>query len=176
LPFQRVAQFRAYFASVLLSFLFYFLLFLLFKDYVSRFVAMAAADIWLAATFFATLLSHYIPFLVNKLYILVVRLIRWTRHTQFVESIFPVHEGTHPNQQDVEPQANVNASPIAQMRDAVRNGVQDGLRTVDIAPEWTTGVRQQGDVIAQLLEEVRNLRTDTYTVTTTIARQARQVG
>ena len=111
------------------------------------------------------------------------RLVNWARHRKLVGPIvrwiFLVDEGTHPNQRDVESQVGLNADPIDRMRDALRDR-QGGLMSHGQSEELTTEVRRQIILLRQLvdgvewtLEEVRDLRTDTYTVTSTITRQVR---
>jgi hypothetical protein len=91
-----------------------------------------------------------------------------------------VDEGTRPNQRDVEPQVSLNADFIDRMRDALRDAVQEGSRAAGIGPELTAELQRQNTLLQQLvdgvertLEEVRDLRADTYTVTSTITRQVR---
>ena len=93
--------------------------------------------------------------------------------------LFPADTGTHPDQQGAEPQVGLpHAVIVAVTRDALRDAVQEGVRAAGIGPERTADVRRTHDLLQQLidvlgqtLEEVRELRADTYTVTSTIARQ-----
>jgi hypothetical protein len=160
--------------SSLLSFLSSFLL---FKDYVLGFVAMTSTHLWPAGSVLATLASPFVP-------VMGARLVNWARHKQLIGPIvcwlFPVEVGTHPNQRDVEPQVSLNADFIDRMRDVLHDGVQEGSRAAGVGPELTGEVRRQNTLLQQLvdgvertLEEVRDLRADTYTVTSTITRQVR---
>jgi hypothetical protein len=160
--------------SPLLSFLFSFLL---FKDYVLGFVAMTSTHLWPAGSILATLASPFGP-------AMGTRLVNWARHIRLVGPIvrwiFPVDEGSHPDQRDMEPQVSLNADSINRMRDALRDAVQGGLMPDGIDPELTAELRRQNDLLQQLvdgvrrtLEDVNDLRADTYTVTSTITRQVR---
>ena len=151
--------------------------FLPFKDYVLGFVAMTSTHLWPAGSILATLAFPFVP-------AMAARLVNWARHQQLVGPIvrwiFPVDVGTHPNQRDVEPQVSLNADSIDRMRDALRDAVQEGSRAAGIGPELTEELQRQNALLQQLvdgvertLEEVRDLRADTYTVTSTITRQVR---
>ncbi|KAI9875974.1 MAG: hypothetical protein M1823_007366, partial [Watsoniomyces obsoletus] len=102
------------------------------------------------------------------------RLVNWARQRRLVGPIFswlfPVNEGTHPNQRDVEPQVSLNADSIDRTRDALRNAVQEGLRAAGTDLRLTAELQRQNELLQQLvdgvermLEEVRDLRADTYT-------------
>jgi hypothetical protein len=66
------------------------------------------------------------------------RLVNWARHKRLVAPIvcwlFPVDEGTHPNQRDVEPQVSLKADSIDRMRDALLDAVREGLRAAGRDP------------------------------------------
>jgi hypothetical protein len=151
--------------------------FLLFKVYVLGFVAMSYLYLWPAGSIFATLISPFGP-------AMGARLVNWARNKRLVGPVvcwlFPADLGTHPVQRDVEPQVGLNADVLDRARDALRDAVQEGLRAEGIGPELTAELRHLNNSLQQLvsgvdqmLKEVKDLRADTYTVTSTITRQAR---
>jgi hypothetical protein len=138
---------------------------------------MTSTHLLPAGSILATLASPFVP-------VMCARLVNWARNKQLVGPIvcwlFPVDVGTHPNQRDVEPQVSLNADFIGRMRDALRDAVQEGSRAAGVDPEPIAELQRQNTLLQQLvdgvertLEEVRDLRADTYTVTSTITRQVR---
>jgi hypothetical protein len=173
------SQWKAHQGSICtLSFLLLFLSsFLFFQDYVLGFVAMTSTHLWPAGSILATLALPLVP-------AMGARLVNWARHARLVGPIvhwlFPVDQGAHPSQRDVEPKVSLDADSVDRMRDALRDAVQEGLRAAGIDSQLTEGLDRQNALLQQLvdgvertLEEARDLRADTYTVTSTIARQVR---
>ena len=140
---------------------------------------MSYSHLWPAGSIFATLLSPFGQ-------AMGARLVNWARHKRLVGPVvcwlFPADLGTHPVQRDVEPQVGLNPDVLDRARDALRDAVREGLRAQGRGPDLTTELRSLRNTLQQLvsgvdrmLEEVKDLRADTYTVTSTstITRQAR---
>jgi hypothetical protein len=154
---------------------FLFSSFLLFKDCVLGFVAMTSSlHLWPVGSIFATLISPFGP-------AMGARLVNWARHKRLVGRVvcwlFPADLGTHPVQRDAEPQVGLNADVLDQTRDVLRDAVQEGLRANGIAPDLPAELRSQTILLQRLvtgvedlLKETRDLRADTYEVTSTITR------
>ena len=95
-------------------------------------------------------------------------------------------EGTPSSQREVVPEVGVNAGAAQMIRDAVREGIEEGFATDGRVSQLTEDVRRQREQIQHLAAEnerlrndVRSLRNDirslqasTYTITSTITRHA----
>ncbi len=132
---------------------------------------MTSTNLWPAGSILATLASPFGP-------AMGARLVNWARHRRLVGPVvrwlFPADVGTHPDQRDAVPQVGLNADAIDQMRGALRDAVQEGLRVAGVGPELIEELRDQNTLLQQLvdglgrtLEEARDLRANTHTVTST---------
>ncbi|RVX72649.1 hypothetical protein B0A52_04047 [Exophiala mesophila] len=133
---------------------------------------MDSNHLWPAGGIIAILLSPFVPAMGD-------RLVGW------LWRMFG-GEGTPSSQREVVPEVGVNAGAAQMIRDAVREGIEEGFATDGRVSQLTEDVRRQREQIQHLAAEnerlrndVRSLRNDirslqasTYTITSTITRHA----
>ncbi|KAG9774602.1 hypothetical protein ABEF93_002889 [Exophiala dermatitidis] len=126
---------------------------------------MASTHLWPAGGIIATLFFLFVPAMGDRL----VRWLRW----MFGD------EGTPPRQREVVPEVSLNAASVELIRDAVRDGMQEGRQAEGRIAQMTEDVSRQREQIQHLTAEnerlrddVRTLQASTYTITGTITTLA----
>jgi hypothetical protein len=153
----------SFFSAVLLfSLLFFFSL----QSLRFGIVAMLFEHLWPAGSIIATLLFPFGPAMGG-------RLVRWARDVRplgpGVRWLFPA-----------DPQVSPSPPPPLEVRgDALRAAMQEGLEAAGIDADLKAAIESQNDLLQELvdgnqelLEEMRQLRANTYTVSCTITPQA----